>query len=413
MANIQQKNGVFHVRFRFRGRQFKKSLKTKVRKDAQDALTLIDATMVKILTGQLNAPQGVDLGDFIVSNGTLTAPPLRPSEKPRIPLLRLATEEFLESRLGRIEESYQATMHTHLGHLLAVLPERADQPVDRLGLKDLERYMSQRLKKVSSTTVNRERGTILRLLKWAVKAKYLAASPAADLEKLPEEIERDPFKTTAEIQEIIDRGGLSDKEKLAQWDSLYLSRQEIGSLLCLARERDGDKRSHMLHAIPAYTGMRRGEILKLRWSDIDFRADYIHARSRKQSRTRKEVLRRIDMCSELKQLLLAWRQSHPKGQYVLCDPETLEPLTGDIANRLFWLPMRHTNWCLISNDNRFKVGFHTYRHSFASNLACEGVDQRIIDQWMGHETEAMRRRYRHLFPNTRREAIRHVTYAVG
>jgi len=67
--------------------------------------------------------------------------------------------------------------------------------------------------------------------------------------------------------------------------------------------------------------------------------------------------------------------------------------------------MRGTTWCLTSKKNRFKVGFHTYRHSFASNLAARGVDQRIIDEWIRHQTEAMRKRYRHLFPQDRRMAI--------
>jgi integrase len=49
--------------------------------------------------------------------------------------------------------------------------------------------------------------------------------------------------------------------------------------------------------------------------------------------------------------------------------------------------------------------FHVFRHSFASNLAAAGIDQRIIDEWMGHSTEAMRKRYRHLFPDQRRKAI--------
>ena len=53
-------------------------------------------------------------------------------------------------------------------------------------------------------------------------------------------------------------------------------------------------------------------------------------------------------------------------------------------------------------------GFHVFRHSFASNLAAAGVDQRIIDEWMGHQTEEMRKRYRHLFPDQQREAIESV-----
>jgi integrase len=50
-------------------------------------------------------------------------------------------------------------------------------------------------------------------------------------------------------------------------------------------------------------------------------------------------------------------------------------------------------------------GFHVFRHSFASNLAAAGVDQRIIDEFMGHQTDEMRCRYRHLFPETKKAAI--------
>ena len=67
--------------------------------------------------------------------------------------------------------------------------------------------------------------------------------------------------------------------------------------------------------------------------------------------------------------------------------------------------MRGHGLGLEGKRNWFKIGFHTYRHSFASNLAAAGVDQRIIDEFMGHQTEAMRKRYRHLFPKNRRSAI--------
>jgi site-specific recombinase XerD len=38
------------------------------------------------------------------------------------------------------------------------------------------------------------------------------------------------------------------------------------------------------------------------------------------------------------------------------------------------------------------MGFHALRHSFSSNLTRAGVDDRIIDHFMGHQTEEMRRR---------------------
>jgi hypothetical protein len=37
--------------------------------------------------------------------------------------------------------------------------------------------------------------------------------------------------------------------------------------------------------------------------------------------------------------------------------------------------------------------------------APKGVDQRMTDRWVGHQTEEMRRRYTHLFPDAQREAV--------
>ena len=50
-------------------------------------------------------------------------------------------------------------------------------------------------------------------------------------------------------------------------------------------------------------------------------------------------------------------------------------------------------------------GLHTLRHSVASCLAAAGVDQRIIDDMLGHVSEEMRRRYRHLTPQVKSQAV--------
>ena len=90
---------------------------------------------------------------------------------------------------------------------------------------------------------------------------------------------------------------------------------------------------------------------------------------------------------------------------MICEPDGSGPISNDRANRVFWQPMRKTSWCLDNGRDLFKIGFHSYRHSFASNLAAAGVDQRLIDEFMGHTTEAMRKRYQHLFPSAKRSAI--------
>ena len=50
-------------------------------------------------------------------------------------------------------------------------------------------------------------------------------------------------------------------------------------------------------------------------------------------------------------------------------------------------------------------GYHILRHSFISCLAAAGVDQRIIDEFVGHQTDEQRRRYRHLIPDLKHKAI--------
>jgi integrase len=65
-------------------------------------------------------------------------------------------------------------------------------------------------------------------------------------------------------------------------------------------------------------------------------------------------------------------------------------------------------------ESKWKVlkGWHVLRHSFISACASARVDQRFIDDWVGHSTEQQRKRYRHLYPSTQEEAIAAV-FATG
>ncbi len=71
MANLGQKNGVFHVRFRFQGKEYKKSLKTRNQEDAKAAVHGVEQTIHLLTIGRMELPSAVDAGKFIVSGGTL------------------------------------------------------------------------------------------------------------------------------------------------------------------------------------------------------------------------------------------------------------------------------------------------------------------------------------------------------
>jgi integrase len=412
MANLGKKDGIFHIRFRYRGKEYKKSLKTGNEGAAEAARHVVELTLHRLLTGQTRVPEGVDPGDFIVSGGTLLQA-AEPPPKADLPSTRLLAEEYATSVKDLLAPSYHYSQAMHLRHLLRHLAALADVPCDRVAFRDLDGYLKKRLAERHANTAERERITLLQFYKWAVQQGHLSASPAAGLAPIKGGEDRPPFRTIAEVTRIIERGGLTEEEILDLWECLYLSPKEIAGLLATVRANARVDYSFLLHALPAYTGMRRGELLRLRWIDVDLDEGYVCARSRKQSRRKTETVRRIDLHAELKKELLAWREQRPQGQYVICEKDTLEPINNDRANRCFWQPMRHTEWCLDNGKDWFKVGFHTYRHSFASNLAAAGVDQRIIDEWMGHQTEAMRRRYRHLFPKNRRSAIQTFSFGAG
>jgi integrase len=236
----------------------------------------------------------------------------------------------------------------------------------------LETFLQTRLRQCSSTTVAKERETVAKFFLWTVQHGYLTVSPATGLPRIKEQGNRPPFRTLHEIDEILQRGGLDTKAKLALWDSLFLAPTEIACLLELVRQRSTNPLSFLLHALPAYTGMRRGELLRLRWSDLNFAQSWLTARSHKQSRQIAETSRRIDPHPEFQAVLSTWRDQRTKGQFVLCRQNSLEPPTPVQANHLLWQPMRGTSWCLSSRQDQFKIGFHTYRHSFASKLPENG-----------------------------------------
>lgn len=102
---------------------------------------------------------------------------------------------------------------------------------------------------------------------------------------------------------------------------------------------------------------------------------------------------------------------HPGGPFLFCEAAnvvrsktkrtTPTQVTRDEAHDHFQRTLAGSKWQVLK-------GWHVLRHSFISCCANSGVDQRLIDEWAGHTTEQMRRRYRHMIPSTEKQAIRSV-----
>ena len=163
--------------------------------------------------------------------------------------------------------------------------------------------------------------------------------------------------------------------------------------------------------VRAYTGARRSEMMRCLFNDVSFDGWAITLREKKREQGTLTT-RRVRMANCLAEILRDWMgEGHPGWQYMFCQtgnvPRSKTRRTGPTAltrNEMvdhFQRTLQGSKWEVLR-------GWHVFRHSFVSNLAAEGIDQRIIDTWVGHQTEAMRKRYRHLFPSAEAAAIERV-----
>ncbi|MDM7986194.1 MAG: site-specific integrase [Smithella sp.] len=153
-----------------------------------------------------------------------------------------------------------------------------------------------------------------------------------------------------------------------------------------------------------YTGMRRGEMFKLKWNDIDFQRGFISIRNPKGG-----VSQKIPLNEQARQVL----ENHPKRQKnkdkdnpeyydnVFLRPDN-EPFT-DIRRRVN--PIKKAAG--IPEDFR---ALHGLRHTYASMLASSGkVDLYTLQKLLTHKSPVMTQRYAHL----RDEAMKKASELAG
>ncbi len=131
-------------------------------------------------------------------------------------------------------------------------------------------------------------------------------------------------------------------------------------------------------------------------SDLDLAGGVITVREKKRDK-RKLTTRRVPLTPLLKEVLTAWLSERTGGPTLFCK-EGGRPISPREAHNYFRRGLRLSPWAVLK-------GWHVFRHSFISALASKGVDQRIIDDLVGHSTDEQRRRYRHLFPDVKQQAL--------
>ena len=215
----------------------------------------------------------------------------------------------------------------------------------------IENYRLQReISGLSPTSVNREHALLKHMFTKAMNWGLVRENPAKRV-KMAREKPRSRFLTVKEMNRLLEA---ADRSK-----ALYLK-----PMLVLALN----------------TAMRKGEILNLRWEDVDFERGVI-----KVKKTKNDQPREVPMHDMLFNTLLDWRQSNPSSDYVFVkrNGQPLKFIEGSFVAALKRAGIR---------DFRF----HDLRHTAASYMHMAGLDILDIKEIGGWKTLKMVARYSHI-----------------
>ena len=354
----------------------------------------INNLIIQFKNGLITLPPGYSLADFIFESARKIP---NPQDIPIISITSLGKliVEYQEmSRPPAKAESTCRTEKIHLNHLREFIQKKAHDPtLENMKPGFFELYKKFRYTQgVRTDTVNKELATFHTMIEQAVNHGYLSHNVLKNVKRDKSQVPCDRFRSHQEVQQLIATGNFAPQEIKELKRYQYLTMMEIEKLIAITE-------GHWLHPILitfSFTGMRRGEITKLQWIDVDFKGQCIYLRSRKQSQRLKESIRRIPIHDRLLPILKQQYQKTGTKRWVYLNPSGTQLKPSGLSDSLKY----------ILKKTEFEgLGFHIFRHSLCSNLAAKGVEQHFIDGILGHHTEIMRQRYRHLFPKHVKEAL--------
>jgi len=285
------------------------------------------------------------------------------SKKEKIPTFLEYQAEFMDqyARAHNKPLEIVAKERTLKNHLI---PFFGKYRLDKIRVQELKRYQNTKLKektkngkhRLCAKTINNHTGVMGRILSEAVEMQIITFAPK--IKKLP----------------------------CAPPDFHFLTFEEADALVDGA---DGIWRNMI--ALGLMTGLRQGELLGLKWDDIDFENGLLVVRRTVHRGTigtpKNNKFRSVSLCDHA--IVALNELKHRKGSWVFSNDYGM-PLTDG-----------QCKWPLIRAYTRAgiqKVTWHMLRHTFASHLVMGNVPIIAVQELLGHATLDMTLRYSHLSP---------------
>lgn len=218
----------------------------------------------------------------------------------------------------------------------------------------IEEYKMKRLKEeVTPATINREVSCLRHMFNKAVEWAFVIRNPVRGVKLLKEPPGRIRYLEVKEIEAL-----------LTALDSI---------------PRKAGRYLKPIVVIALNTGLRKQEILKMKWKNVNF-----HDRKITIDRTKTNDIRTIPMNETIYQALKKVPR-HIDSEYVFCNKHGIP--YGNVRKSF-------ESALTIAKIEDFR--FHDLRHTFASHLVMNGCDIRTVQQLLGHKEIRMTMRYSHL-----------------
>lgn len=242
-----------------------------------------------------------------------------------------------------------------------LIPFFGDKVLTQIMPRDISKYKSLRRKEMASpATINRE----LALMKHS----YNVARREWEL------VRDNPVSMVA-----------MEKEPPAR--DRWLTREEESKLLACSTGW-----LHRMIVFSVETGLRRGELINLRWSDVQLQVQVIVVWGAKTKERRS-----VPLSQRAFQILQNLRKVEESSEFVFTHPSSKMQVNIQTLRTAFDTAIKRVG---IKNFR-----WHDLRHTFASRLAQAGVDPYTIQRLMGHKSFVTTQRYAHHYVDSLRKGI--------
>ncbi len=286
--------------------------------------------------------------------------------------------DYLKRKRGEVAESTMVAYEQVTKDFLEWLGEAADEELFRIEQKHIISFRDHLRQRVKPTTVNK-------LLKY-LKVLFREARAARV-------IFENPFDGVAPLKRDADSGGRRGFT--------------LDELRVVLRETAGTEWESLVR-LGLYTGQRLGDLAGLRWGQVDFVADEIRWATQKTGRV---VV--VPICAPLREHLLSMASGddpngllHPRAGSIGVNHLSRE--FGEVLARCGFRAKQKHRKVKDREAERRKVNeltFHSLRHSAVSMMKNAGISPAVVQDLVGHDSDAVSRAYTHIEDEAKRKAL--------